>query len=104
MKTIKENELLGRCNLCKESIFQNDSWFNETSIVINAVWLCGECLANLWGATTEALKRYKASIKDNKTPMEKIATKYGISVAPETGKLKKRKPLNRPKVLGSSKE
>ena len=91
-------------SLCKTGIHDNDYWVGQTSVVINAVWICGECLANLWRPATEALKRYKAHVNENKTKEEKIANNYGISIDPKTGKLKKRKALNRESTLVDSKE
>ena len=89
MKTIKQDEIVGSCTLCKTTIHDNDYWVNDTAVVINATWLCGECLANLWSASTD----------DTKTANEKIANAYGISIDPKTGKLKKAKALNRDQTL-----
>ena len=99
MKTIKQDEIVGSCTLCKTTIHDNDYWVNDTAVVINATWLCGECLANLWSSSTEALKRFKVHVNDTKTANEKIANAYGISIDPKTGKLKKAKALNRDQTL-----
>ena len=104
MKTIKQDEIVGSCTLCKTTIHDNDYWVNDTAVVINATWLCGECLANLWSASTEALKRFKVHVNDTKTANEKIANAYGISIDPKTGKLKKAKALNRDQTLVKNKE
>ena len=104
MNTIKKDELICHCSLYKTGIHDNDYWVSATAVVINTVWICGECLANLWRPATEALKRYKAHVNDNKTKEEKIANSYGISIDPKTGKLKKAKALNRDQTLVKNKE
>ena len=104
MRNLNEDTLLGNCIFCKLKVYNNDGWRNIVSTVIEGKWICGECLANLWRPATEALKRYKAHVNENKTKEEKIANNYGISIDPKTGKLKKRKALNRESTLVDSKE
>lgn len=89
MRIPEAGTTMGKCTFCKDYIIQGAGNRAKHATVKSGHWLCGDCILGMKDIVIGAFLDYQETAEQEKEELLKEVRKYGWSVDPDTGKLRK---------------